>query len=212
MKASISAVTATSAAIPHLGKAANAAVDAANAPQEKKSWFTRKNTTRKQSTDPNPTSPATPTETPTETPSETPTPDPDPASPTPTEVNLVKEFLQKVRKGDLTDVAKSANGDEELTVFQQIKQKIKDGDFSDIVKSLPSLPPFPTAVVMQIVGSLNDIFQQNIGKVGKAVEVAVDTEIEKKNNELALTKALGEQAKKTDLKTHMPAYINHVMK
>lgn len=209
MKASIREVTA--ATIPHLGKAANAAVDAANAPQEKKSWFKGKNNTRKQSTDPNPAnpSPATPTAT---SPTETPTPDPDTASPTPTEVNLVKEFLQKVRKGDLTDVAKSANGDEEITVFQQIKQKIKDGDFSDIVKSLPSLPPFPTTVVMQIVGSLNDIFQQNIGKVGKAVEVAVDTEIEKKNNELALTKALGEQAKKTDLKTHMPAYINHVMK
>jgi hypothetical protein len=202
LKNGIRAVTAATAAIPHLGKAANA-------PQEKKSWFTRKNTpeskpkswfTRKKSidpvkeSDPNPATPAT-----------------DPTPTTPTEANLVKEFLQKVRKGDLTDVAKSANG-EEITVFQQIKQKIKDGDFSDIVKSLPSLPPFPTTVVMQIIGSLNDIFQQNIGKVGKAVEVAVDIEIEKKNNELALTKALGEQSKKTDLKTHMPAYINHVMK
>ncbi len=180
--------TAT-AALPHLGKA-----EAANAPKEKNGWFKR---------NPTPTTPA-----PTPAPDQT-----DPANPTtPTEANLVKEFLQKVRKGDLTDVAKSANGDEEITVFQQIKQKIKDGDFSDIVKSLPSLPPFPTTVVMQIIGSLNDIFQQNIGKVGKAVEVAVDIEIEKKNNELALTKALGEQSKKTDLKTHMPAYINHVMK
>ena len=133
------------------------------------------------------------------------------SSPTnPTEVNLVKQFLQKVRKGDLTDVAKSVKGEpDDLTVFEQIKKKIKDGDFSDIVKSLPSPPPFPTALVMQIAMSLNDIFQQNIGKIGKAVGDTIDIEIEKKKNELALTKALGEQATKTELESHMKSYIEH---
>lgn len=123
----------------------------------------------------------------------------------PKEVNLFQQFA---KSGDLTDVV----NDDELTVFQQIKKKIKDGDFSDIVKSLPSPPPFPTAIVMQIVGSLNDIFQQNIGKVSKYAEASIDYELEKKKNELELTKALGEEAKKTNLNTHMPAYINHVMK
>ena len=128
---------------------------------------------------------------------------------TPTEVNLVKQFLQKVRKGDLTDVAKSVSEPDEMTIFAQIKKKIKDGDFSDIVKSLPSPPPFPTALVMQIAMSLNDIFQQNIGKIGKAVGDTIDIEIEKKKNELALTKALGEQATKTELESHMKSYIEH---
>jgi hypothetical protein len=58
---------------------------------------------------------------------------------------------------------------------------------------------------------LNDIFQQNIGKVSKYAEASIDYELEKKKNELSLTKALGEQATKTKLDEHMPAYINHVM-
>jgi len=137
---------------------------------------------------------------------------------TPEEATLMNQFLQKVRKGDLTDVVKSLNPNaeskpetDELTIFQEIKKKIKDGDFSDIIKSLPSPPPFPTAIVMQIISSLNDIFQQNIGKISKFAENAIDAELEKKKNELSLTKALGEQATKTNLEEHMPAYINHVM-
>lgn len=157
------------------------------------SWFTKSPT-------PAPTEAATPAPTaPTEAPTQ-------PVTITdPKEVNLFQQFA---KSGDLTDVV----NDDELTVFQQIKKKIKDGDFSDIVKSLPSPPPFPTAIVMQIVGSLNDIFQQNIGKVSKYAEASIDYELEKKKNELELTKALGEEAKKTNLNTHMPAYINHVMK
>jgi hypothetical protein len=150
---------------------------------------------------------ASPTETSTES---SPTETSKETSPTtPTEVNLVKQFLQKVRKGDLTDVAKSVSEPDEMTIFEQIKKKIKDGDFSDIVKSLPSPPPFPTALVMQIAMSLNDIFQQNIGKIGKAVGDTIDIEIEKKKNELALTKALGEQATKTELESHKKSYIEH---
>ena len=209
------ATAATSAAIPYLGKAAIAAVSAgetANAPPEKKSWFTRKNTTPpKESASPDPSSP---------TPADPASPTPaDPASPdtivpeTPEEENLLKKFLQKVRKGDLTDVVKSINDvkpeSDDLTVFDQIKKKIKDGDFSDIVKSIPAPPPFPTAVVMQILMSLNEMFQQNIGKISKAVGDTIDIEIEKKKNELALTKALGEQATKTELEPHMKAYIEH---
>ena len=206
------ATAATSAAVPYLGKAAIAAVSAgetANAPPEKKSWFTRKNTTPpKESASPAPASPTPASPTPA-----------DPASPdtiapeTPEEENLLKKFLQKVRKGDLTDVVKSINDvkpeSDDLTVFDQIKKKIKDGDFSDIVKSIPAPPPFPTAVVMQILMSLNEMFQQNIGKISKAVGDTIDIEIEKKKNELALTKALGEQATKTELEPHMKAYIEH---
>ena len=99
----------------------------------------------------------------------------------------------------------------DLTFFEQIKKDAKDGKFTDIVKSLPSPPPFPTALVMQIIMSLNDIFQQNIGKVGQYANITIDSEIEKKKNELELTKALGEQAKKTDLETHMPIYVTHVL-
>ena len=113
----------------------------------------------------------------------------------------------------MTDVVKSINDvkpeSDDLTVFDQIKKKIKDGDFSDIVKSIPAPPPFPTAVVMQILMSLNEMFQQNIGKISKAVGDTIDIEIEKKKNELALTKALGEQATKTELEPHMKAYIEH---
>jgi hypothetical protein len=62
---------------------------------------------------------------------------------------------------------------------------------------------------MQIAMSLNDIFQQNIGKVSKAVGYTIDIEIEKKKNELALTKALGEEVTKTKLEPHMKTYIEH---
>ena len=218
------ATAATSAAIPYLGKAAIAAVSAgetANAPPEKKSWFTRKNTTPpKESASPTPADPASPTPADPASPTNpTPASPASPASPdtivpeTPEEENLLKKFLQKVRKGDLTDVVNSINDvkpeSDDLTVFDQIKKKIKDGDFSDIVKSLPAPPPFPTAVVMQILMSLNEMFQQNIGKISKAVGDTIDIEIEKKKNELALTKALGEQATKTELEPHMKAYIEH---
>jgi len=156
---------------------------------------------------------SSPTETSKEASPTSPTESSKETSPTsPTEVNLVKQFLQKVRKGDLTDVAKSVGEPDDLSVFEQIKKKIKDGDFSDIIKSLPSPPPFPTALVMQIAMSLNDIFQQNIGKIGKAVGDTIDIEIEKKKNELALTKALGEQATKTELESHMKSYIEHFTK
>ena len=206
----------------------------------KSSWFARKPADPKPTdpadpatptpADPKPTDPATPTPATPATPATpedpadpaTPTPatpanpDPDPASivpETPEEENLLKKFLQKVRKGDLTDVVNSINDvkpeSDDLTVFDQIKKKIKDGDFSDIVKSLPAPPPFPTAVVMQILMSLNEMFQQNIGKISKAVGDTIDIEIEKKKNELALTKALGEQVTKTELEPHMKAYIEH---
>ena len=196
----------------------------------KSSWFARKPA--------DPATPATPTPDPATPTPATPTPatpanpapedpadpaSPDPASPedpasivpeTPEEENLLKKFLQKVRKGDLTDVVKSINdekpeSDDDLTVFEQIKKKIKDGDFSDIVKSIPSPPSFPAAVVTQILMSLNEMFQQNIGKISKAVGDTIDIEIEKKKNELALTKALGEQVTKTELEPHMKAYIEH---
>ena len=57
--------------------------------------------------------------------------------------------------------------------------------------------------------SLNEMFQQNIGKISKTVGDTIDIEIEKKKNELALTKALGEEATRTKLEPYMKTYIEH---
>jgi len=126
----------------------------------------------------------------------------------PKELNLFQQFVQKVKSGDLTDVVKASNGDDELTVFQQIKKKIKDGDFSDIVKSLPSPPPFPTAIVMQIVGSLKDIFDQNIGKVSQLATSLVDNELAKYQNKLKLNNEMAQRATGPALDKHMNIYIS----
>ena len=193
------ATAATSAALPHLSKAAIAAVDAgeaANAP-ERKSWFTRKTSTDAQPSlftrknkEPTPKvkNPSLFTRNKTETNSDT----APPATATPPAPATDKE-------------------EEDLSFFDQIKKDAKDGKFSDIMKSLPSPPPLPIGLIMEIVGSLNDIFKQNIGKVGQYTNIYIDSELEKKKNELELTKALGEHAKKTDLEKQMPIYIEHVL-
>jgi len=126
----------------------------------------------------------------------------------PKELNLFQQFVQKVKSGDLTDVVKASNGDDELTVFQQIKKKIKDGDFSDIVKSLPTIPPFPTAIVMQIVGSLKDIFDQNIGKVSQLATSLVDNELAKYQNKLKLNNEMAQRATGPALDKHMNIYVS----
>ena len=182
--------TAT-AALPHLGKAANAAVSAGENAQ-KSSWFTRKNKepevkkswfTRK--------APDT----------------------TPEEDALAKKFLQKVRAGELSDVVKSINEkpkkDEDLTVFQQIKQKMQNGDVSDIVKSIPSPPPIPAALVVQIITSLKEIFDTNIGKVGQYANAYMDNAVAKKKTQLRINNELAELAKGDELKPYVKTYIDH---
>jgi hypothetical protein len=126
----------------------------------------------------------------------------------PKELNLFQQFVQKVKSGHLTDVVKDSNGDDELTVFQQIKKKMKDGDFSDIVKSLPTIPPFPTAIVMQIVGSLKDIFDQNIGKVSQLATSLVDNELAKYQNKLKLNNEMAQRATGPALDKHMNIYVS----
>jgi len=217
--------TAT-AALPHLGKAANAAVSAGENAQ-KSSWFTRKNKepevkkswfTRK-----------APDTTPEEdalakkflqkvragelsdvvnsidVESET--------KATPEEEALVKKFLQKVRAGELSDVVKSINEkpkkDEDLTVFQQIKQKMQNGDVSDIVKSIPSPPPIPAALVVQIITSLKEIFDTNIGKVGQYANAYMDNAVAKKKTQLRINNELAELAKGDELKPYVKTYIDH---
>jgi len=181
---------------------------------------------------PKPAAPApTPQEAPTPTPQEAPAPTPQEGqapAPTPTpqeeeaqeaptqpvtitdpkELNLFQQFIQKAKSGDLTDVVKASNGDDELTVFQQIKKKIKDGDFSDIVKSLPSPPHFPTAIVMEIVNTLKKIFDQNIGKVSQLATSLVDNELAKYQNKLKLNNEMAQRATGPALDKHLNIYVS----
>ena len=127
----------------------------------------------------------------------------------PKELNLFQQFLQKVKSGDLKDVVNPEP--DELSVFAQIKQKIKEGDFSDIVKSLPSPPPFPTAAVMQVVGALNDIFQQNVGKISTFATAAIDTELAKQQNKLKLNNDMAARATGAALDKHMNIYVTQAL-
>ena len=196
------------------------ALKAAN--QKTRSWFTRK------ASKPAPTAPTAPTDPatdPTVTPdpaTATPTVTPDPTAPTdqptevtitdPKELNLFQQFLKKAKSGDLKDVAQSVNGEpDELSIFEQIKKKAKEGDFSDIVKSLPSPPPFPTAIVMQIVSTLNDIFQQNVGKISTFATTAIDTEVAKQKNKLKLNNDMAERATGEALDKHLNIYVTQAL-
>ena len=199
------------------------ALKAAN--QKTRSWFTRK-ASKPATTAPtevvNPTTAPTATPTVTPAPTVTPTVTPDPTAPTdqptevtitdPKELNLFQQFLKKAKSGDLKDVAQSVNGEpDELSIFEQIKKKAKEGDFSDIVKSLPSPPPFPTAIVMQIVSTLNDIFQQNVGKISTFATTAIDTEVAKQKNKLKLNNDMAERATGEALDKHLNIYVTQAL-
>ena len=204
LKAAYQAVSATSklasAALPAVANAANFAgkqvskVNTTTIP----GWLKPAPTAP---TSPSPTSPATTS--PTEGPAQ-------PTGPTTeAEKNLFQQFLQKVKSGDLKDVVNPEP--DELSVFAQIKQKMKEGDFSDIVKSLPSPPPFPTAAVMQVVGALNDIFQQNVGKISTFATAAIDTELAKQQNKLKLNNDMAARATGAALDKHMNIYVTQAL-
>jgi hypothetical protein len=198
LKAAYQAVSATS-------KLASAALPAvANAANFAGKQVSKVNTTTipgwlKPAPSPSPTSPTSPTEGPAQ-----------PTGPTTeAEKNLFQQFLQKVKSGDLKDVVNPEP--DELSVFEQIKQKMKEGDFSDIVKSLPSPPPFPTAAVMQVVGALNDIFQQNVGKISTFATAAIDTELAKQQNKLKLNNEMAARATGAALDKHMNIYVTQAL-
>ena len=207
LKAAYQAVSATSklasAALPAVANAANFAgkqvskVNTTTIP----GWLK-----------PAPTAPTLPSPT-LPSPTATTSPTEGPAQPTgPTteaEKNLFQQFLQKVKSGDLKDVVNPEP--DELSVFAQIKQKMKEGDFSDIVKSLPSPPPFPTAAVMQVVGALNDIFQQNVGKISTFATAAIDTELAKQQNKLKLNNEMAQRATGAALDKHMNIYVTQAL-
>ena len=228
LKAAYQAVSATS-------KLASAALPAvANAANFAEKQVSKVNTTTipgwlkpAPSPSPSPTSPTSPTAPTSPAPSPAPT-SPSPTSPTsptaptaptgsnptvtitdPKELNLFQQFLQKVKSGDLKDVVNPEP--DELSVFAQIKQKMKEGDFSDIVKSLPSPPPFPTAAVMQVVGALNDIFQQNVGKISTFATAAIDTELAKQQNKLKLNNDMAARATGEALDKHMNIYVTQAL-
>ena len=203
LKAAYQAVSATSklasAALPAVANAANFAgkqvskVNTTTIP----GWL--KPSPSPSPTSPSPTSPTSPTEGPAQ-----------PTGPTTeAEKNLFQQFLQKVKSGDLKDVVNPEP--DELSVFAQIKQKMKEGDFSDIVKSLPSPPPFPTAAVMQVVGALNDIFQQNVGKISTFATAAIDTELAKQQNKLKLNNEMAARATGAALDKHMNIYVTQAL-
>ena len=208
-----------SAALPAVAKAANFAekqvskVNTTTIP----GWLKPSPSPSPSPTAPSPTSPTAPTSptSPSPTsPSPTAPTSPTGANPTvtitdPKELNLFQQFLQKVKSGDLKDLVNPEP--DELTVFAQFKQKIKEGDFSDIVKSLPSPPPFPTAAVMQVVGALNDIFQQNVGKISTFATAAIDTELAKQQNKLKLNNDMAARATGAALDKHMNIYVTQAL-
>ena len=226
LKAAYQAVSATSklasAALPAVANAANFAgkqVSKVNtttipgwlkpSPSPTSPSPTSPSPTAPSPTSPSPTSPTAPT-----SPSPTSPTSPTGANPTvtitdPKELNLFQQFLQKVKSGDLKDVVNPEP--DELSVFAQIKQKMKEGDFSDIVKSLPSPPPFPTAAVMQVVGALNDIFQQNVGKISTFATAAIDTELAKQQNKLKLNNDMAARATGEALDKHMNIYVTQAL-
>jgi hypothetical protein len=162
-------------------------------------------------TDPNtpitptdPSTPITPTDPNTATPS-TPTPmkttDPNTATPstpiTPTDHNTDPE------------------PDEDISFIDQIRKEAKEGKFKklseSIKESIPSLPPFPAAAVLQIVTTLSGIFQQNIGKVSEYANTVLKLEMAKKKHQLELNDAFAEKATGPALDEHMGKYVDTVL-
>ena len=95
----------------------------------------------------------------------------------------------------------------EVSIFKQLSNDFKEGNFPKAAL----IPPLPSGIVMQIIGSLNQLFQENFPKVGKLASIYIDKEVLEKENELKLNEALAEQVKKTDLDKHMDVYIKSVL-
>ena len=104
---------------------------------------------------------------------------------------------------------------EELSFIDQIRKDAKEGNFTKLGKalkeSLPSLPDFPAATVMNIVGTLTDLFKQNIPKVSDYANAVVKLEIAKKQHQLELNDAFAAKATGPALDEHMGEYVKNVL-
>jgi hypothetical protein len=107
------------------------------------------------------------------------------------------------------------NADEELSFMEQITKDAKAGKFTKLAQSLkeslPSLPPFPAAAVLDVVGTLTDLFKQNIPKVSDYANAVVKLEIAKKQHQLELNDAFAEKATGPALDEHMGEYVKTVL-
>jgi hypothetical protein len=110
-----------------------------------------------------------------------------------------------------TDSETDTEPEKEISWFQQIKSDFKKGSFPK-VDPFGFLPPFPAATALQVMASLNTIFQENIGKVNKYANVYIDNEIAKKKHELDLENSLAEQITDASLKHKVDAYVDHVLR
>jgi hypothetical protein len=70
-----------------------------------------------------------------------------------------------------------------ISWFKIIKSDFEKGNFPKI-DPLGFLPPFPAAAALQVMGTLNNIFQTNQSKVAKLATVSMDSEIAKKEHEI----------------------------
>ena len=99
--------------------------------------------------------------------------------------------------------------------MDQIRKEAKEGKFTKLAESLkeslPSLPPFPAAAVLQIVGTLTNLFQQNIPKVADYANAVVKLEIAKKKQQLELNEAFAAKANGPALDEHMGEYVKTVL-
>ena len=99
--------------------------------------------------------------------------------------------------------------------MDQIRQEAKEGKFQKLAESIkesvPSLPPFPAAAVLQIVTALGGIFQKNIDKVGEYTNAVIKLEMAKKKHQLELNDAFAEKATGPALDEHMGEYVKTVL-
>ena len=145
-------------------------------------------------------------------------------------MEINKETIEKETKQETTEPKEETEGEEdtedtegeeetegekkkepELSWFQRIKRDFKTkGNFPKI-DPLGFLPPFPAVAVLQVLSSVNKLFQDNLPKVGEYATLMIDTEIAKKKHNLELIDALAEQTKHTNVENKVDHYIDHVL-
>jgi len=82
-----------------------------------------------------------------------------------------------------SDTESETNEKKNISWFKIIKSDFEKGNFPK-VDPFSFLPPFPAAAALQVMETLNDIFQTNKSKVAKLATVSMDNEIAKKEHEI----------------------------
>jgi len=73
----------------------------------------------------------------------------------------------------------------DMSWFQIMKNDFEKGNFPKI-DPWGFLPPFPAATALQVMATLNDVFQTNKDKVSKLVTITIDHEIAKKKHDIQM--------------------------